>query len=147
MPTLMTHKSSSEKTLEEPNKMSSLLDGTTPEITADLSTTAAFGATIIVTTEKGGTGAATTVMICRGKRPRDNDHEVKTVKRFTGRRDYLEDCNKTLKGPCQLHPKSNHTMEECRVLKSICTQHAVQGDTAKTAGKRDRRNQEDADKD
>jgi len=127
--------------------MSSLLDGTTPEITVDVLTTAAFGATTIVTTKKGGTGTATAVMICRGKRPRDNDHEVNTVKRFTSRRDYQEDYNKTLKGPWQLHPKSNHTMEECRVLKSIYTQHAVQGDTAKTVGKRDRCNQEDEDKD
>jgi len=55
----------------------------------------------------------------RGKRPRDSDHEVNTVKRSNGRQDYQEDYNKTLKGPCQLHPKSNHTMEECRVLKSI----------------------------
>ncbi|XP_021309076.1 uncharacterized protein LOC110432630 [Sorghum bicolor] len=58
----------------------------------------------------------------KGKQPRDNDHEVNTVKHFTGRCDYQEDYNKTLKGPCKLHPKSNHTMEECRVLKSIYTQ-------------------------
>jgi len=57
----------------------------------------------------------------RDKRPHDNDHEVNTVKRSNGRRDYQEDYNKTLKGPCQLHPKSNHTMEEYRVLKSIYT--------------------------
>ena len=83
----------------------------------------------------------------KGKRPRDNDHEVNIVKRFTGRRNYQEDYNKTLKGPCQLHPKSNHTMEECRVLKSIYTQQAIQGDATKTLGKHDRRNQEDEDKD
>jgi hypothetical protein len=77
----------------------------------------------------------------RGKRPHDNDHEVNTVKRFTNRRDYQQDYNKTLKGPCQLHPKSNHTMEEYRFLKSIYTQQAIQGDTAKTVGKHDRRNQ------
>ena len=69
------------------------------------------------------------------------------VKRFTGRCDYQEDYNKTLKGPCQLHPKSNHTMEECRVRKCIYTQQAIQGDTAKPAEKRDRRNQEDEDED
>ena len=61
----------------------------------------------------------------REKRPRDNDHEVNKVKRSNGRRDYQEDYNKTLKGPCQLHPKSNNTMEECRVLKSIYTQWAA----------------------
>jgi len=36
-------------------------------------------------------------------------------------------------------------MEECHVLKSIYTQQAIQGDIAKTAGKHDRRNQEDED--
>jgi len=45
----------------------------------------------------------------RCKRPRDNDHEVNTIKCPNGRRDYQEDYNKTLKGTCQLHPKSNHT--------------------------------------
>ena len=81
----------------------------------------------------------------RGKRPRDHDHEVNTVKRPNGRRDYQEDYNKTLKGPCQLHPKSNHTMEECRVLKSIYTQRAAQDDSAKKNGKQDRRGHEDED--
>jgi len=38
-------------------------------------------------------------------------------------------------------------MEERCVLKSIYTQQASQGDTAKTVGKRDRRNQEDDDED
>jgi hypothetical protein len=38
-------------------------------------------------------------------------------------------------------------MEKCHVLKSIYTQQAIQGDTAKTAGKHDRRNQEDEDQD
>jgi len=72
----------------------------------------------------------------RGKRPRDNDHEVNTVKRPNGRRDYQEDYNKTLKGPCQLHPKSNHTIEECRVVKSIYTQRAAKGDATKKKGNR-----------
>jgi len=79
----------------------------------------------------------------RGKRPRDNDHEVNKVKR----RDYQEDYNKTLKGPCQLEPKSNHTMEECHVLKSIYTQWAAQGDAAKKNGNQDRRSEEDEDDD
>jgi len=34
-------------------------------------------------------------------------------------------------------------MEECRVLKSIYTQQATQGDAAKKNGKQDRRSQED----
>jgi len=83
----------------------------------------------------------------RGKRPRDHDHEVNTVKRPNGRRDYQEDYNKTLKGSCQLHPKSNHTMEECRVLKSIYTRRAAQDDSAKKNGKQDGRGHEDEDDD
>jgi len=81
----------------------------------------------------------------RGKRPRDHNHEVNTVKRSNGRRDYQEDYNKTLKGPCQLHPKSNHTMEECRVLKNIYTRRAAQDDSAKNNGKQDGRGHEDKD--
>jgi hypothetical protein len=38
-------------------------------------------------------------------------------------------------------------MEECRVLKSIYTYLGAQGDTAKSMGKHDRRNQEDEDED
>jgi len=83
----------------------------------------------------------------RDKRPRDNDHKENTVKRPNGRQYYQEDYNKTLKGPCQLHPKFNHMMEECRVLKSIYTQGAAQGDTAKKNRKEDRRGQEDEDDD
>ena len=83
----------------------------------------------------------------RGKRPRDNDHEVNTVKKFTDRRDYKDDYNKTLKGPCQLHPRSNHTMEECRILKSMYTQQVIQDGATKAAGNRDKRNYEDEDED
>jgi len=72
---------------------------------------------------------------------------VNTVKRPNGRQDYQEDYNKTLKGPCQLHPKSNHTMEECRVLKSIYTRQAAQDDSAKNNGKQDGRGHEDKDDD
>jgi len=38
-------------------------------------------------------------------------------------------------------------MKECRVLKNIYTQQAIQGDTTKSTGKRDRCNQEDEDED
>jgi hypothetical protein len=38
-------------------------------------------------------------------------------------------------------------MEECRVLKSVYTQRATQGDTAKKNRKQDRRSQEDEDDD
>jgi hypothetical protein len=55
----------------------------------------------------------------RGKHPREDDHEVNAVKKPSGHRDYQDDYNKALKGPYQLHPKSNHTMENCRFLKNI----------------------------
>jgi hypothetical protein len=55
----------------------------------------------------------------RGKHPREDDHEINAVKKPSGRRDYQEDYNKTLKGPCQIHPKANHTMENCRFLRNI----------------------------
>jgi len=83
----------------------------------------------------------------RGKRPRDHDHEVNTVKRPNGRRDYQEDYNKTLKGSCQLHQKSNHTMEEFHVLKSIYTRWASQDDPTIKNGKQDGRDHEDEDED
>jgi hypothetical protein len=55
----------------------------------------------------------------RGKRPHEDDHEVNAIKKPSGHRDYQNDYNKALKGPCQLHPKSNHTMENYRFLKNI----------------------------
>jgi hypothetical protein len=36
----------------------------------------------------------------RGKRPCEDDHEVNAVKKPAGRRDYQEDYNKALNGPC-----------------------------------------------
>ena len=57
----------------------------------------------------------------RGKRAREDDGEVNIIKKGGGRRNYEADYTKALKGPCQLHPKSKHTMEDCRVLKSIYT--------------------------
>jgi len=72
---------------------------------------------------------------------------VNTVKRPNGRQDYQEDYNKTLKGPCQLHPKSKHTLEECHVLKSIYTRRAAQDDPAKKNRKQDGRDHEDEDED
>jgi hypothetical protein len=41
------------------------------------------------------------------------------VKKFGGRHNYEEDYPKALKGPCLAHPKSNHTLENCKVLKEI----------------------------
>jgi hypothetical protein len=67
----------------------------------------------------------------RGKRPREDDHEVNVVKKPTGHRDYQDDYNKALKGPCQLHPGSNHTMENCRFLKNIYAKQLAADDAAK----------------
>jgi hypothetical protein len=55
----------------------------------------------------------------KGKRARDDDSEVNTVKKFGGCHNYEEDYAKALKGPCLAHPKSNHTLENCKVLKEI----------------------------
>jgi hypothetical protein len=41
------------------------------------------------------------------------------VKKFGGRRNYEEDYAKDLKGPFPTHPKSNHTLENCKVLKEF----------------------------
>jgi hypothetical protein len=51
-----------------------------------------------------------------------------------------------LKGPCQLHPKSNHTMEKCRFLKNIYAKHIATDDTARAdddAQRRDGDNDDD----
>jgi hypothetical protein len=55
----------------------------------------------------------------KGKRARDDDDEVNIVKNFGGHHNYEEDYAKALKGPCLAHPKSNHTLENCKVLKEI----------------------------
>jgi hypothetical protein len=55
----------------------------------------------------------------KGKRARDDDGEVNAMKKFGGRRNYEEDYAKALKGPCLAHPKSNHMLENCKVLKEI----------------------------
>jgi hypothetical protein len=67
----------------------------------------------------------------KGKCPREDNHEVHTVKKPTGRHDYQEDYNKALKGPCQIHPKSNHTMENCRFLKNIYAKQLTNDDATK----------------
>jgi hypothetical protein len=55
----------------------------------------------------------------KGKCARDDDGEVNAVKKFGGRRNYEEDYAKALKGPCPAHPKSNHMLENYKVLKEI----------------------------
>ena len=82
--------------------------------TADALTSGIPSTATIATIEMCGRGVVTFVMM-------SEESDLNTVKRPNGRRDY----NKTLKGPCQLHPKSNHTMEEYRVLKNIYTQRAA----------------------
>jgi hypothetical protein len=83
----------------------------------------------------------------RGKHPHEDDHEVNAVKKPTGRRDYQEDYNKALKCPCQIHPKSNHTMENCRFLKSIYAKQLANDDAPKTIDDRSRRDSDDDDDD
>jgi hypothetical protein len=67
----------------------------------------------------------------RGKRPHKDDHEVHAVKKSVGRHDYQEDYNKALKGPYQIHPKSNHTMENCRFFKNIYAKQLANDDAPK----------------
>jgi hypothetical protein len=55
----------------------------------------------------------------KGKRARDDDGEVNAMKKFGGHRNYEEDYAKALKGPCIANQKSNHTLENCKVLKKI----------------------------
>jgi hypothetical protein len=67
----------------------------------------------------------------RGKRPREDDREINAVKKPSGHRDYQEDYNKALKGPCQIHPKANHTMENCRFLRNIYANQLANDDALK----------------
>jgi hypothetical protein len=55
----------------------------------------------------------------KGKRAHDDDDEVIAVKKFGGHHNYEEDYAKALKGPCPAHPKSNHMLENYKVLKEI----------------------------
>jgi hypothetical protein len=77
------------------------------------------------------TGATTTIMSAEIIATGEDNHEVHTVKKPTGRHDYQEDYNKALKGPCQIHPKSNHTMENCRFLKNIYAKQLTNDDATK----------------
>jgi hypothetical protein len=65
------------------------------------------------------------------------------VKKPTGRRDCQEDYNKALKGPCQIHPKSNHTMENCRFLKNIYAKKLANDDAPKAIDDGPRRDSDD----
>jgi hypothetical protein len=83
----------------------------------------------------------------RGKRPHEDDHEVNAVKKPAGRHDYQEDYNKALKGPCQIHPKSNHTMENCHFLKNIYAKQLANDDALKAIDDGPRRDSDDDDDD
>jgi hypothetical protein len=67
----------------------------------------------------------------RGKCPRGYDHEINAVKKPAGHRDYQEDYNKALKGPCKIHPKSSHPMENCCFLKNIYAKQLANDDAPK----------------
>jgi hypothetical protein len=83
----------------------------------------------------------------RGKHAREDDGKVNIVKKGGRRRNYEEDYAKALKGPYQLHPKSNHTMENCRVLKSIYTRQQVLDKSDKPNDAGEQRNEDNDDED
>jgi hypothetical protein len=83
----------------------------------------------------------------KGKRARDDDGEVNAVKKFGGCCNYEEDYAKALKGPCPPHPKSNHTLENCKVLKEIYRRKQASENAAKPDDATDQRNRRDDDKD
>jgi hypothetical protein len=83
----------------------------------------------------------------KGKRARDDDSEVNTVKKFGGRHNYEEDYAKALKRPCLAHPKSNHTLENCKVLKEIYRRKQASENVEKPNDTTDQRNHRDDDED
>jgi hypothetical protein len=83
----------------------------------------------------------------KGKRARDDDGEVNTMKKFGGRHNYEEDYAKALKGPCPAHPKSNHTLENCKVLKEIYRRKQALENADKPDDATDQRNRKDDDED
>jgi hypothetical protein len=83
----------------------------------------------------------------RGKRPHEDDHKVNAVKKPSGHQDYQEDYNKALKGPCQIHPKANHTMENCRFLRNIYAKQLANDDAPKAIDDGPRRDGDDDDDD
>jgi hypothetical protein len=76
-----------------------------------------------------------------------DNHEVNAVKKSSGHRDYQEDYNKALKGPCQIHPKANHTMENCRFLRNIYAKQLANDDAPKAIDDRPQRDGDDDDDD
>jgi hypothetical protein len=83
----------------------------------------------------------------KGKRARDDDGEVNAVKKFGGRHNYEEDYTKALKGPCPAQPKSNHTLENCNVLKEIYHRKQASENADKPNDATDQHNYKDDDED
>jgi hypothetical protein len=83
----------------------------------------------------------------KGKRARDDDGEVSTVKKFGGHRNYEEDYAKALNGPYPTHPKSNHMLENCNVLKEIYCRKQASENADKFDDATDQRNRRDNDED
>jgi hypothetical protein len=69
------------------------------------------------------------------------------VKKFGGCRNYEEDYAKALKGPCPAHPKSNHTLENCKVLKEIYRHKQASENADKPNDATDQHNRRDDDED
>jgi hypothetical protein len=83
----------------------------------------------------------------KGKRACDDDGEVNVVKKFSGHCNDEEDYAKALKGPCPAHPKSNHTLENCKVLKEIYRRKQTSENADKPDDVTDQRNRRDDDED
>jgi hypothetical protein len=69
------------------------------------------------------------------------------VKKFGGCRNYEEDYSKALKGPFLAHPKSNHMLENCKVLKEIYRHKQASENADKPNDATDQRNRRDNDED
>jgi hypothetical protein len=69
------------------------------------------------------------------------------VKKFGGHCNYEEDYTKALKGPCPAHPKSNHTLENCKVFKEIYHRKQASENATKPDDTIDQRNHRDDDED
>jgi hypothetical protein len=69
------------------------------------------------------------------------------MKKFGGRHNYEEDYAKALKGLFLAHPKSNHTLENCKVLKEIYRCKLASENADKPNDATDQRNRRDDDED
>jgi hypothetical protein len=69
------------------------------------------------------------------------------MKKFGGHCNYEEDYAKALKGPCPAHPKSNHTLENYKVLKEIYRRKQALENVDKPDDATDQRNRRDDNED